>query len=154
MKKVIFGIFLVLLLATSYATDDKLNEAVEGYNSQIANSPGFVQNYLGTENIHLYLTDGTTDEYAAKTVQGKITEIEVWTDVDGDGKHDPWFVQGIKATMRVTVDMDTIQKIANSDDATFNIVGKNSIKAALKAQIISENGIIKIQNIPHALGLL
>ena len=37
------------------------------------------------------------------------------------------------------------------DDATFNIIGKKSIKTALEAGIISKEGIKKIQNIPFAL---
>ncbi len=40
------------------------------------------------------------------------------------------------------------------EDSTFNIVGENSIKTALKAGIIAEQGIIKINNIPIALVLL
>ena len=47
-----------------------------------------------------------------------------------------------------------IIKAANSDDATFNIVGEQSIQAALKAGIIEKSGIMKIRGIPHALGLL
>ena len=47
-----------------------------------------------------------------------------------------------------------MMKMANSDDATFNIVGKKAIECALKAGVIDKNGIIKIQGIPHALGLL
>ena len=41
----------------------------------------------------------------------------------------------------------------DKEDATFNIVGKESIKAALDAGIIQEHGITKIDNIPIALGL-
>lgn len=41
-----------------------------------------------------------------------------------------------------------------SEDATFNIVGNKSIQAALKAGIVSEEGIKRIQNIPFALVLL
>lgn len=43
-----------------------------------------------------------------------------------------------------------------AEDATFNIVGKESIKAAIKAGIIedSEESIIRIKGIPHALGLM
>jgi uncharacterized protein len=41
----------------------------------------------------------------------------------------------------------------DKEDATFNIVGEESIKTALEAGIISENGIMKIDNIPIALGL-
>ena len=47
-----------------------------------------------------------------------------------------------------------IMKMANSDDATFNIVGKRAIECALKAGLIDKKGIIKIKGIPHALGLL
>ncbi len=47
-------------------------------------------------------------------------------------------------------------KEAAIEDATFNIVGEKSIELALKSGIIekSENSIIKIQNIPHALSLI
>jgi len=37
------------------------------------------------------------------------------------------------------------------EDATFNIVGENSIKAALKSKIISEKEVGKIQGVPFAL---
>ena len=47
-----------------------------------------------------------------------------------------------------------IMKAEASDDATFNIVGEQSIQAALKAGIIEKSGIMKIKGIPHALGLL
>lgn len=40
------------------------------------------------------------------------------------------------------------------EDSTFNIVGEKSVKAALEAGIISEEGVIKIQNVPIALVLL
>lgn len=39
------------------------------------------------------------------------------------------------------------------EDSTFNIVGEKSINAAKKAEIISEESIKKIQNIPFALVL-
>ena len=45
-------------------------------------------------------------------------------------------------------------KDMSKEDATFNIVGKESIDTALKAGIISEQGIKKIQGIPFALVLL
>ena len=47
-----------------------------------------------------------------------------------------------------------IMKDMAKEDATFNIVGKQSINAALKAKIISKEGIGKIQDIPFALVLL
>jgi len=40
------------------------------------------------------------------------------------------------------------------EDATFNIVGEESVQTALEAGIIQETGIIKIDNIPIALILL
>jgi len=47
-----------------------------------------------------------------------------------------------------------IMKKMSREDATFNIVGKNSVDAALKAGIIIEEGIATIQGIPFALVLL
>ena len=47
-----------------------------------------------------------------------------------------------------------ILKDMNKEDATFNIVGQESVKTALEAGIITETGIIKIDNIPIALVLL
>lgn len=40
------------------------------------------------------------------------------------------------------------------EDATFNIVGENSVILALKEGIIKEEGIKKIQGIPFALVLI
>lgn len=40
------------------------------------------------------------------------------------------------------------------EDATFCIAGSNSVQAALKAGIIKEEGIAKIQDIPFALVLM
>lgn len=40
------------------------------------------------------------------------------------------------------------------EDATFNIVGKDSVDAALEAGIIVEEGIAEIQGIPFALVLI
>jgi len=45
-------------------------------------------------------------------------------------------------------------KRMSREDATFNIVGKKSVNAALKAGIIFEDGIKKIQDVPFALVLL
>ena len=39
------------------------------------------------------------------------------------------------------------------EDATFNIVGEDSIDAAIKAEIISEDSVGEIQGIPFALVL-
>lgn len=45
-------------------------------------------------------------------------------------------------------------KDSATEDSTFNILGEKSVSAAIKAGIIDEKGIIRIQGIPHALGLL
>lgn len=47
-----------------------------------------------------------------------------------------------------------ILKDMAKEDATFNIVGEESIQTALEAGIIDKKGIIKIDNIPVALVLL
>lgn len=47
-----------------------------------------------------------------------------------------------------------IIKLMSKEDATFNIVGEKSVNAALKAGIISEQGIKTIQGVPFALVLL
>jgi len=46
-----------------------------------------------------------------------------------------------------------ILKEMDKEDATFNIVGDDSISAAIEAGIINEKGIMKIENVPIALGL-
>lgn len=46
-----------------------------------------------------------------------------------------------------------IKKMA-LEDATFNIVGKKSIKAAIEEGIITEESILKIQDIPYSMVLL
>ena len=45
-------------------------------------------------------------------------------------------------------------KELNEDDATFNIVGQNSVNTAIKAGIINKDGIIKVKGIPFALSFL
>jgi len=45
-------------------------------------------------------------------------------------------------------------KMAAAEDATFNIVGKKSIQAALKTGLINQEGVREIQGIPFALFLL
>jgi hypothetical protein len=47
-----------------------------------------------------------------------------------------------------------IMKNYNQEDATFNIIGEESTQAALKAGIITKEGIKKINNIPFALVLM
>ncbi len=40
------------------------------------------------------------------------------------------------------------------EDATFNIVGENSVNCALETGIITENQVLKIDGIPYSLVLL
>ena len=47
-----------------------------------------------------------------------------------------------------------IIKDAFTEDASFNIVGKKATELALKADIISKEGIKKIQGVPFAFVLL
>ena len=47
-----------------------------------------------------------------------------------------------------------IMKDMSREDATFNIVGKKSIDAALKSGVISKEGVKEIQGIPFALILM
>jgi len=46
--------------------------------------------------------------------------------------------------------LETMRNFAK-EDSTFNIVGEKSISSALKAGIISEEGIKRIQGIPYTL---
>tara|TARA_Y100000310_G_C20664977_1_gene806986 strand:- start:740 stop:1036 length:297 start_codon:yes stop_codon:yes gene_type:complete len=61
------------------------------------------------------------------------------------------FFEGDEKTKQEIIPL--IQDLSK-EDATFNIVGKESIKTALEAGIIQESGIIKIQDVPIALILL
>jgi hypothetical protein len=47
-----------------------------------------------------------------------------------------------------------IIKDLKREDATFNIVGNNSISAAIKAGAITKENVLKIKNIPYSLILL
>lgn len=47
-----------------------------------------------------------------------------------------------------------ILKDLEKEDATFNIVGKESVECALEAKVISKKGMIIIDNVPVALVLM
>ena len=47
-----------------------------------------------------------------------------------------------------------IIEMGAAEDYTFNIVGEKSIALALKAEIITEEGVVRIQGVPIALVLL
>ncbi len=61
------------------------------------------------------------------------------------------FFKGEKATEEEAI---KIMQDMVLEDATFNIVGQKSINAAIKAGIISEEGIRKIQGVPFVLVLI
>jgi len=48
----------------------------------------------------------------------------------------------------------SLLKKFSDEDSTFNIIGERSINSALKAGIISQEGIKKVQGIPFALVLM
>ena len=61
------------------------------------------------------------------------------------------FYRGKETSLKEVIE---IIKDMSSDDATFNIVGKESVGAAVNAGIISEEDIGKIRGIPFALVLI
>ena len=61
------------------------------------------------------------------------------------------FFKGDEKSKEETIE---IIKDMSKEDATFNIVGKESTKAAIEAGIITEEGVKEIQGIPFALVLL
>jgi len=61
------------------------------------------------------------------------------------------FYKGEKKTKEETIEI--IRKMA-LEDATFNIVGKSSIKAAIEAEIISQEGVREFKGIPYSMILL
>ncbi len=63
----------------------------------------------------------------------------------------PNFFQGEEKTEQ---DILKLMEDGAAEDSTFNIVGKESVKTALKAGIIKKEGITRIQGVPIALVLL
>ena len=61
------------------------------------------------------------------------------------------FFKGDEVNREKTIE---IMQNYNQEDATFNIIGEKAIQTALKAGIISQDGIKKINNIPFALILM
>lgn len=61
------------------------------------------------------------------------------------------FFKGEKVTEEKAIQ---IMQDMTKEDATFNIIGEASTKAALKAGIISQEGIKKIHGVPFALILM
>jgi len=63
----------------------------------------------------------------------------------------PGFFQGEEKDKAEIIE---ILKDMQKEDATFNIVGKESVECALKAGIIKKDGIIMVDSVPVALVLL
>jgi len=63
----------------------------------------------------------------------------------------PNFFQGIEKNK---VEILEILRDMEKEDATFNIVGKESIECAIETGIISKDGIIEIDGVPVALVLM
>jgi hypothetical protein len=61
------------------------------------------------------------------------------------------FYKGEKADEKEIIEV--IQTMSK-EDATFNLVGKKSVTAAIKAGIVTSKGIKEIQGVPFALVLL
>lgn len=59
-----------------------------------------------------------------------------------------------KGEEKTKIEILKILKDMEKEDAIFNIIGKEAVQTALEAKIISKQGIITIQGIPIALGLL
>lgn len=76
-----------------------------------------------------------------KTFEEGIRQIEIR----------PNFFQGEEKNK---VEILEILKDLEKEDATFNIVGKESVECALQAGIISKDGIMMIDKIPVALVLM
>lgn len=61
------------------------------------------------------------------------------------------FYKGEEKSEEETVD---ILREMLAEDATFNIVGEKSVRAAIKAGVVSEDSVGKIAGIPFALILI
>ena len=75
----------------------------------------------------------------------KFKEGKFQLDLSGD------FFRGNETPKKETI---KIMQDMNPKEATFNIVGEESVNTAVEAGIISKQGIKKIQEIPFALILL
>jgi uncharacterized protein len=76
-----------------------------------------------------------------KTFEEGIRQIEIH----------PNFFQGEEKNRDEIIE---ILKDLEKEDATFNIVGKESVECAIIAGIISKDGIMEIDNVPVALVLM
>lgn len=92
------------------------------------------------ESYRVLVALADTDLIGKKFEEG-IKQIEV----------KPYFFQGEEKNK---VEIIEILKDMQKEDAIFNIVGKESVECALKARIISKEGVMMIDKVPIALVLL
>lgn len=59
-----------------------------------------------------------------------------------------------KGEIKDNLQISKIFQSGKTEDATFNIVGEESINAAINSGIVTKEGIKKIQGVPFALVLL
>lgn len=64
------------------------------------------------------------------------------------------FYKGDKGKKYSEQELLNLIKSLSREDSTFNIVGKKSIKVALKSGIITEKSVARIKGIPYTLVLL
>ncbi len=64
------------------------------------------------------------------------------------------FYKGENSSPLSPEEVKEIMITLSKEDATFNIVGENSIKCALEAGIISQDQVLKIDSVPYTLVLL
>jgi len=90
---------------------------IHRYNEQITKLPKIAKGVLGDEHLHIYFTLGNeTLEFAAITKDGIITKMGDWIDENQDGNYDLWEESGEKPTMNVHLNIDTLVKIAQSEN--------------------------------------
>ena len=58
-----------------------------------------------------------------------------------------------KGDERTKDEIIVMLKNLDNEDATFNIVGVKSVEAAIEAGVIGEEGVMRIDGVPVALGL-
>ncbi len=58
------------------------------------------------------------------------------------------FYRGEEMNLEKTIDVINVQR---REDATFNIVGKDSVNAAIEVDLIDKNSVGKVDGVPFAL---
>ena len=94
-----------------------ISQIMKNYNNQMNNLPSLAKTFMGDENIIMSISkDNLTMKVAASTKNGKIIEIGNWIDENNNGRYDLWEKKNKTATMKVYMNIDSLQKISNSDN--------------------------------------